>query len=126
MKRRPSWFLVALLLLSVAGFALELYVMRTGPGVRGDSVRYVMGARNLLAGNGFSRLSGGGEVFPETGFAPMLSFALAGFGLASVDMYAGVRILNALLFAASIFLGGKLIADASRSAGVGLLGASLS
>jgi hypothetical protein len=125
MKRRLSWFIVALVLLSAAGVALELYAMRTGPGVRGDSVRYVMGARNLLAGNGFSRLSGGGEIFPETGFAPMLSFALAGFGLAGIDMYAGVRVLNALLFGASIFLAGKLIADASRSPWVGLLGATL-
>jgi 4-amino-4-deoxy-L-arabinose transferase-like glycosyltransferase len=125
MKRQHVWFIVALLLLSAAGVALELYAMRTGPGVRGDSVRYVMGARNLLAGNGFSRLSGGGEIFPETGFAPMLSFVLAGFGLGGIDLYAGVRVLNALLFGASIFLTGRLIADASRSPWVGLLGAAL-
>ena len=125
MRARFSWFTAALLVLSLAGVALEWYAMRTGPGIRGDSVRYVMGARNLLAGNGFSRLSGGGEVFPETGFAPLLSFVLAGFGLVGADMYAGARILNALLFGGSIFLVGTLTATASRSYWAGLLGGAL-
>ena len=121
--RLPRYTL--LLLLALAGVALELYAMRTGPGIRGDSVRYVMGARNILAGNGFSRLSGGGEVFPETGFAPLLSFVLTGFGLVGIDMFAGVRTLNALFFGGSLFLVGSLIEGASRSRWVGLLGAGL-
>ena len=121
--RLPRYTL--LLLLASAGVALELFAMRTGPGIRGDSVRYVMGARNILEGNGFSRLSGGGEVFPETGFAPLLSFVLAGFGLVGIDMFAGVRTLNAILFGGSLFLVGNLIEGASRSRWVGLLGAGL-
>jgi len=121
--RLPRYTL--LLLLALAGVALELYAMRTGPGIRGDSVRYVMGARNILAGNGFSRLSGGGEVFPETGFAPLLSFVLTGFGLVGIDMFAGVRTMNALFFGGSLFLVGSLIEGASRSRWVGLLGAGL-
>jgi hypothetical protein len=123
--RRLSGPTVALVLVSIAGLALVLFATRTGPAVRGDSVRYVMGARNLLAGNGFSRLSGGGEVFPETGFAPMLSFVLAAFGLVGLDMYAGARFLNALLFGGSLFLVGLLIATASRSRWLGVLGALL-
>ncbi|HSB90103.1 MAG TPA: phospholipid carrier-dependent glycosyltransferase [Anaerolineales bacterium] len=125
MKSRISWFTWSLVLLAAAGMALELYAMRTGPAIRGDSVRYVMGARNLLAGNGFSRLSGGGEVFPETGFAPFLSFVLAGFGLVGIDMYAGVRVLNALVFGGSLVLVANLIATAARSRWIGLLGGAL-
>jgi 4-amino-4-deoxy-L-arabinose transferase-like glycosyltransferase len=116
---------MALLLLSLAGVALALYTMRPGPGIRGDSVRYVMGAQNLLAGNGFSRLSGGGEVFPETGFAPLLSFVLAGFGIFGIDMYAAIEVLNALLFGGSLFLVGTLIATANRSRWISLLGSAL-
>jgi 4-amino-4-deoxy-L-arabinose transferase-like glycosyltransferase len=123
-KRRRRW-LVVLVLLAAAGIALQLAATRRGIGIRGDSVRYVMGARNLLAGNGFSRLSGGGEVFPETGFAPLLSFVLAGFGIVGVDMYAGARIMNALLFGGSIYLVGTLIAAAARSSWAGVLGAGI-
>jgi Dolichyl-phosphate-mannose-protein mannosyltransferase len=122
MRSRFLW-LACLVLLSAAGVALELYLTRDGLAVRGDSVRYVMGARNLLDGNGFSRLSGGGEVFPETGFAPLLSFFLAGLGLLRIDMYAGARVLNSVLFGGSLFLIGTMIATASRSHLVGLLGA---
>jgi hypothetical protein len=116
---------MGMLALALVGVGLELYATRTGPAIRGDSVRYVMGARNLLAGNGFSRLSGGGELFPETGFAPLLSFVLAGFGRAGIDMYQGIRILNAVLFGAAILLTGWLIRDATRSGWLGLLGSVL-
>jgi 4-amino-4-deoxy-L-arabinose transferase-like glycosyltransferase len=121
MKSRFPWFPILLVLLCASGVALELYTTRLGPVVRGDSVRYVMGARNILAGNGFSRLSGGWEVFPETGFAPLLSFVLAGLGVLGVDMYAGARILNAFLFGGSLFLVGTMVAMAARSKWVGLL-----
>jgi 4-amino-4-deoxy-L-arabinose transferase-like glycosyltransferase len=121
LSKRVPWFPIALGLLCLAAVALELYTMRDGPAVRGDSVRYVMGARNLLAGNGFSRLSGGGEVFPETGFAPLLSYVLAALGLAGIDMYAGARALNAVLFGASLFMAGTMIATAARSPWIGLL-----
>jgi 4-amino-4-deoxy-L-arabinose transferase-like glycosyltransferase len=125
MSRRLSWFVTILVLLCLAGIALELYAMRDGLAVRGDSVRYVMGARNLIAGLGFSRLSGGGEVFPETGFAPLLTFVLAAFGLLGADLYDASRLLNAVLFGGSLFMVGALIAMASRSKGIGLLGCLL-
>jgi 4-amino-4-deoxy-L-arabinose transferase-like glycosyltransferase len=125
MKSRRVWFLGGLVALCLAGVALELYATRSGPAIRGDSVRYVMGARNILAGNGFSRLSGGGEVFPETGFAPLLSFALTALGLAGIDMYAGARVMNALLFGGSLFLVGTLISLATHSRWLGLLGVIL-
>ena len=124
MKSRWPWF-AALLLLALGGFALQLYVTRSGPGIRGDSVRYVMGARNLLAGHGFSRVSGGGELFPETGFAPLLSFLLAGFGALGIDMFAGARFANALLFAGSVLLTGALIWAGTRSGPAALLGSAL-
>lgn len=123
MRKPFPWFPVALGVVCLAGVALELYTMRDGPAVRGDSVRYVMGARNLLAGNGFSRLSGGGEVFPETGFAPLLSFVLAAIGAVGFDLYAGARILNAVLFGGSLFMAGSMTAMAARSKWIGLLAA---
>jgi hypothetical protein len=116
---------LGLLLLSMAGCALILYYTRTGPGVRGDSVRYVMDAQNLLAGNGFSRSSGGTDVYPETGFAPFLSFILAGLGALRIDMYAGARFMDALLFGGTICLIGLLIWRFTRSWVACLIGSGL-
>lgn len=114
-KRSQKVLIILTVVIGLIGLALLIYFTRYGAAVRGDSVRYVMGARNLITGKGYSRISGGGEIYPETGFAPFLSFVLAGFGLFQMDMYLAGRILNILLYAANLVLLGLLIFKFTRS-----------
>ncbi|MGH2628631.1 MAG: glycosyltransferase family 39 protein [Anaerolineales bacterium] len=112
-------------LTALLGVGLLIAVTRTGLAIRGDSVRYVMGAENLLAGHGYSRTSGGGERYPETGFAPALSVALAAMGSFGADMFDGARLLNLLLFGLNILLVGGLIQRFTRSWAAAVLGSLL-
>jgi len=125
----PQWRrfrdVVPMLLLALLGMALLFYFTRTGLAIRGDSVRYVMGAENLIAGRGYSRTSGGGELYPETGFAPFLSVVLAGMGAFGVEMLAGARILNLVLFGLNILLVGGMIRRFTRSWVAAILGGLL-
>ena len=93
---------------AVAGMAAVTYQTQAGPGVTGDSVHYVMGAQNLLSGNGYSRYSGGWEPVPITGFPPIFSLLLAGAGLFTSDLFNAARIINILLFGLNIFMVGLL------------------
>jgi hypothetical protein len=74
-----------------------------------------MGAQNLLAGNGFARFSGGGELRPITGFPPAFSVVLAGISAAGVEPFVSAQILNTFLFGTNLLLAGTLIYKASRS-----------
>lgn len=114
-----------LAILAILGVALVLYFTRFGPGASGDSVSYVMGAQNLLAGNGYSRTSGGGELRPITGFPPFYSFVLACIAAVGTDLFEGARLFNALLFGANIFWVGWLIRRYSQSIWAALLGGAL-
>jgi hypothetical protein len=107
-----------------AGIVLILYQTRFGPGTTGDSVHYMMGAQNLLDGNGFSRTSGGGEIRPITMFAPFYSVVLAGLKLIGLDFFIGARLLNALLFGCSISLAGLLIYRYTNSYWAALIGST--
>jgi hypothetical protein len=118
--RRAALFSVAL-----AGVVLLIYYTRAGPAVRGDSVRYVMGAENLLHGHGYSRTSGGGETYIETGFAPLLSYTLAFFGLFKLDLYVVGRVMNIALFGLSTYMVGTLLARYADSTWLGVIGGLL-
>jgi hypothetical protein len=108
-----------------AGIVLILYQTRLGPGTTGDSVHYLMGAQNLLDGNGFSRTSGGGEIRPITMFAPFYSVVLAGLNLIGLDLFNGARLLNSLLFGCNILLVGLLIYRYTKSYWASLAGSML-
>lgn len=119
-RDRLTW--AVLLLPALLGIVFVMSLTRDGAGASGDSAFYVMGARNLLAGNGYARVSGSGEPQPITGFPPMFSIVLAGLGLAGMDGFEAARYLNAVLFGANLFLGGGLIYLISGSrwaAGIG-------
>jgi 4-amino-4-deoxy-L-arabinose transferase-like glycosyltransferase len=119
------WGVIAIAVLCIVGVSLILYFTRTSPGVSGDSVWYVMGAENILAGDGYSRTSGGGEIKPIVGFPPFFSMVLAGLGFLGFDLLVGLRWLNALMFGVSAFLVWRLIHQYTGSKWVSLAGAVL-
>lgn len=97
--------IVTLLLVSLIGFAGILYATTAGAGTGPDSASYVMAARNLLAGHGLSVASPQtGDPVPMTHFPPLFSWMLAGIGFFIHDPLAAARWLNAVLFAANIFM----------------------
>jgi hypothetical protein len=123
-KKNKLWLAVSLLF-SLLGVALILHYTRMFPGVGGDSVQYVMGAENILDGEGYARFTGEGETRPITGFPPLYSVVLAGLGLVGVDLFEGAQILNALLFGGSIFISGVLIWGYTRSLWAMVIGNAL-
>ncbi|NIS83314.1 MAG: phospholipid carrier-dependent glycosyltransferase [Anaerolineales bacterium] len=113
LRRFTTW--MPLILIAVLGLVLVLLYTRFGAGVGGDAVRYVVGAENLLLGNGYSYKSGGGEIVPITAFPPFFPMVLAGLGLTGVDLFELARLLNALLFALTLFLCGYMLYRHTRS-----------
>ena len=69
-----------------------------------DSVYYVNGARNLLAGDGFTRTSGEGILKPITHFPPLFSSVLAFVGLGGLDPLRGGRLVIILLYGVNSLL----------------------
>lgn len=120
-KRRKS-ATVLLILVALLGMILVLYASRFGLGTTGDSVRYLMGAQNILAGEGFGRSAADGTVRPITMFAPLFSTAISALGLIG-SILEGARFLQALLFGANIFLVGRLIYRHTTSLWASLTGA---
>lgn len=111
-----------LLILAGIGMYAVAHLTANGAGASGDSVHYVDGARNILAGEGFSRLRGNGEPVPITGFPPFFSIVLAGLSWPWGDIFETARRLNGFLFGANIFLSGFLIYRANRSLVFSLIG----
>lgn len=70
-------FYFSLLLIGLAGAVLLAYATPRGMGLVNDSVGYISGARNLVDGNGYSRLTGNGEPRPITNYPPLYSIVLA-------------------------------------------------
>ncbi len=97
------------LLLGLVATSLVLFLTRPGPGTAGDSTSYLMGAENLLLGNGFSRYSGAYEIRPITGFPPLYSLALAVPTSFGIELQDGARLLNAVLFGANLMLVSTLV-----------------
>ena len=124
-KISKYWGLIAIAALCVLGVSLILYFTRSSPGMSGDSVWYVMGAENMLAGKGYSRTSGGGEIKSITHFPPFFSIVLAGLGSLGFDLIEGSRWLNAIMFGVSAFLTWRLIHQYTGSKWVSLAGAVL-
>jgi hypothetical protein len=122
-RRSKLLFVLALLAISLGGMLALWRSTPFGLGLVNDSSYYVEGAANLLAGKGFVRFSGGGELKPITHFPPLFSLALAGFGLAGMDLLAGARLLITILFGLDILLVGLSIYRISRSGLFALFGA---
>jgi hypothetical protein len=101
----------ALLILALMGFFGVLLATRWGAGTSPDSVVYIVGARSLAAGRGFSISADGAAAEAITHHAPFYSAALAVIDLFGPDPLLGARWLNALLFFGNILLVGYLVLD---------------
>jgi 4-amino-4-deoxy-L-arabinose transferase-like glycosyltransferase len=124
---RKSGWLVFLVLLLVAGVSMWLLKEATpyGLGTHNDSVQYIFGARNLLAGNGYMRTSGGGELKPITTVPPFFSTAVAGLSLTGLEPVRSARLLIILLIGLDTILLGYLAYRLTSSPAFALAGAIL-
>lgn len=130
MQRRPSLrlpilgdgkSLLILILLALLGAAIVMVSTPHGLGVSDDSVIYLGAARNLLDGNGLSRLEGDGSPHPITHYPPGYSLVLAAWQFAGGPFQLGARLIAALAFAVSIASTGLLAKDITASPAIGLL-----
>ena len=101
--------LLFLLLLGLIGVLTILYSTRWGVGIAYDSFGYLSGAENLLRGQGYSHVTGLGEIEPTNQWPPLFSLAITPFGFAGLSVSEGARWLNALLFGINILLIGYFV-----------------
>jgi len=124
MERKSTKALIILLLLAGAAFFLIRYVTATGMVITGDSVRYIMGAENMIAGNGYSRLDGYGDPKPIVGFPPGYPASISLLLLLGTNALTAVRVINVFLFCANVFLTGWLIWRSSGKLLLAVLGST--
>ena len=74
--------LLTLLLLGLIGVLTILYSTRWGVGLAYDSIGYLSGAENLVRGQGYSHVTGLGEIEPTNQWPPMFSLSITPFGFA--------------------------------------------
>ncbi len=83
-----------LLVIALGGAWLVWVNTPFGMGMWPDSVFYVMGARNILSGHGFTQFSGTEVLRPITHYPPLYSYVLAMIGLTGIDAIRAARLLN--------------------------------
>jgi 4-amino-4-deoxy-L-arabinose transferase-like glycosyltransferase len=122
---KPEYLLI--LLVVIGGLAAWWLKTATpyGLGLRNDSVQYIFGARNLQAGNGYMRTSGGGELKPITTVPPMFSTAIAAVGLSGMEAIRSARFLVIALIGLDTILLGYLVYRLTGSVMFSLAGAVL-
>jgi hypothetical protein len=118
-------YLAALVAIALAGAGVLFLSTPYGPGLGNDSAAYIGGARNLLEGSGYSRLSGGGEIKPITHFPPMYSLFLAAGSIGGADVQSTARFSLLALYGLNALLVGLTVLHATRSRLLSLLGAYL-
>ena len=120
-------FLILICFAAFLGFALTLARQAAhGVGLQHDSVNYIIVARNLLAGEGFTELYGR----PYTFWAPLYPMTLAWTGLFGADPQDAAGPLNAALFgltvaAAGIWLKNRLVSRLLAAWGILAIACSL-
>ena len=97
-----------LVLISLAGVLAILYSTSWGVGMGHDQLGYIQGAQNLARGQGYSHFTPMGELKPTMQWPPLYSLTLSLFETVGINVFAGARWLNALLFGINIFLVGYL------------------
>ncbi len=93
------------LVLALLAAALVAYATPFGLVIfSGDSMFYVEGARNLLAGHGYSAGIPPQPLYPIVTFPPLYSIVIAGAEILVRDPYAAARWVSIFCFAGSVFL----------------------
>lgn len=118
-QRSSIIFWLALAMIALAGVALLWYTTPHGLALVNDSVNYIDGARNMLAGHGYSRILGNGNYAPVTNFPPFYSMVLAVFLLAGLDGITATWWVSIIFFAFNLVLIGWL---GRKVTGSGLFG----
>lgn len=118
-------FWMLLLIIIAGGVAALIYATPYGPGLINDSVVYIGGAENILAGNGYSRTSGGGEIKPITVNAPLYSYTQAGIAGFGIDLVKAGWLVSIICYAFNVFLSAVLLQRLSGSKLWSLIGTSL-
>ena len=115
---RLDWYALLLAAAAVLGGALVLARgLGYGVGLEWDSAEHIAAARSLLAGNGFTGLSG----LPYESFPPLYPLLLAAASLGVFDPLNAAGPLNAVMFAATIAAAGIYLRTRLQS---GLLAAA--
>ncbi len=96
-----------------------------GAGIGGDATIYITSAQNLLAGKGLGLIQADGSFRLLPYFPPLFSLVLAGLGALGLDLAEAARWLNIFLFAALVWLVGRVTFRLTRSAVFALLAAAL-
>src|SRR3972149_1497500 len=97
LRSRPTVAWMGLIVLGVFGAAAILFAAPWGAGLGGDSYYYVSGARNLLAGLGFSRPAADGGLRIITHYPPGYSAVLAVLTGLGLETLVAARWLGAVL-----------------------------
>ena len=106
MRFRLDTFTMLLAALSALGIALVMAREITyGVTMDIDAIHYLAGARNLLAGEGYSDMSGS----PVTGWPPLYSLLLATASLGAWDPLDVAGPVNAAVFGLTIFVVGRYL-----------------
>lgn len=109
------YWLTIIVLSAMIALTADLWTTRNGPGASGDSVHYMQGADNILAGHGFSRIKATGQYTPITSFPPGYSIVLAGLGALGLPAFSAARFLNVTLFGVNTLLMGLLVFRSTHS-----------
>ena len=123
LNKNKVLYWILLVLLAGAGIGLMVAVTPHGIGLVNDSVGYVAGARNMLGGLGYSRLTGDGSPRPITNYPPLFSIVLATMGIFGLDAIPAALYLNIFLMGLNVFLMGVTVRKATGSSLLSLLGA---
>ena len=118
-------FIALLVVIGVVGIILLRFATPYGLGLVNDSVGYIAGARNILAGNGYSRFTGDFIVVPITNYPPMYSISLAAIGVTGLEIIRAARLLNMIFIAVNIVCFAWVIRSTTRSRGFMLFGGAL-
>lgn len=111
----PLLFWGILLSLLAGGVASLIYATPYGPGLINDSVVYIGGAENILAGNGYSRTSGGGEIKALTVNAPLYSYTLAGISKFGIGLIKSGMVESIICFALNGLLSAFIVLRLTNS-----------
>ncbi len=115
--RNPGLLFTIGLLMSIA--IMGAWLVKTNTpfrmGMFPDSVTYIMGSRNILAGNGYSQFSGTEGLELITVWPPLYSYVLASIGLTGLDPIRGARLLNIVLMGLDLLLFSGLVIYETRN-----------